>query len=959
MPKLPFFKYFLCIGAILATLSCNASGNTESWDELNLKLFSHFYVDGAPGNVSQRMNAAIPIARAALEKSVSEFGYESPQTVETLCRYGKIYYVLGDSVEAIKFLLEAKILSGQLMKAARGNSWAGEKWLADCYEETASTLLALGEIDYVISWYGAFLKPLLAEPISPNVTDFELNATVLLARAYSNKGLHEKALVLQLRALHGYELSAHDQSIEAIALLDDISRSYRELGKDSESVKVLADKLATFKSTSQENEISISMLTCSLAWAQYTVGDGDAARVNYNFCGNFIRKNLGEDSSNYLKHLYALGMLDLHDQKYADALRNFKRANLGLERLEGPNSQWLASSLTGEGLALFALKEYNQSIDALNRSIQIERSIGAPVNGLNYAMLTSDYSMQKEYKKAVEIASIAYSESLALYGSNSFRTTYTKIALGFALTSAGNQELGVALLKTAVNELQSRRAKVKDVGYLNFDAYTERLSGIYTILADELLDMGRIAEAQTVLDMLKQDEYFEFIRRDSNNDPRKTFVTLSKPEQKLLANYNSLTNKVAALEMERMRLVKKLNSSGKQTANEPVLLEIDSSIQSINKSINVILLADSNKSPNAQAVSQHNTYKILSDESLANKRALIRKLGNGTVLAQYFMTNDKLGIILTTDRGTSFRGEAIKRSEVQQLVSRFYTELRDPKSDPKRTGYALYSLLIEPIAAELEKVGAKTLMLWLDGSLRYIPFAALFNGQQYLVETLDTPIYTSVSSEKLQSKSNPTWRAAGLGVTKEWAGHKALPSVRAEINSIVKEGGGVLPGKIYLDEQFTSKNLRSAAASGFNVLHVASHFSFSPGTEANSYLLLGDGSKLSLGDIRTGGYRFDSTDLLTLSACETGLGGGYDSQGKEIEGFGVIAQQQGAKAVLATLWKVEDKSTSFLMADMYTQKLNGKNKIEALRQAQIDLKKKPEYAHPYFWAPFILMGNWQ
>jgi CHAT domain-containing protein len=101
-------------------------------------------------------------------------------------------------------------------------------------------------------------------------------------------------------------------------------------------------------------------------------------------------------------------------------------------------------------------------------------------------------------------------------------------------------------------------------------------------------------------------------------------------------------------------------------------------------------------------------------------------------------------------------------------------------------------------------------------------------------------------------------------------------------------------------------------------------------------------------------------DLLTLSACDTGLGGGRDAQGREIEGLGVIAQQQGAKAVLATLWPVADQSTATLMADMYKQRQDKSlTKIEALRQAQISLLSQPKYSHPFYWAPFILMGNWK
>ena len=99
--------------------------------------------------------------------------------------------------------------------------------------------------------------------------------------------------------------------------------------------------------------------------------------------------------------------------------------------------------------------------------------------------------------------------------------------------------------------------------------------------------------------------------------------------------------------------------------------------------------------------------------------------------------------------------------------------------------------------------------------------------------------------------------------------------------------------------------------------------------------------------------------MLTLSACDTALGGGRDAQGREIEGFGVIAQQQGAKAVLATLWQVADESTAALMGDIYRRRETGLTKIEALRQSQLALQKQPKYSHPYYWAPFVLMGNWK
>ena len=148
--------------------------------------------------------------------------------------------------------------------------------------------------------------------------------------------------------------------------------------------------------------------------------------------------------------------------------------------------------------------------------------------------------------------------------------------------------------------------------------------------------------------------------------------------------------------------------------------------------------------------------------------------------------------------------------------------------------------------------------------------------------------------------------------------------------------------------------------------------------------MLGDGHGLTLEKVLQTPNLFSGVDLLALSACETGVGQ-KDEEGKEVEGFGVLAQRKGAKAVLATLWPVADESTANLMSAFYrlreTQSLN---KAEALRQAQLQMLRgatgqaqeargvastttlpkyeadtnKP-YAHPYYWAPFILIGNWK
>ena len=167
-------------------------------------------------------------------------------------------------------------------------------------------------------------------------------------------------------------------------------------------------------------------------------------------------------------------------------------------------------------------------------------------------------------------------------------------------------------------------------------------------------------------------------------------------------------------------------------------------------------------------------------------------------------------------------------------------------------------------------------------------------------------------------------------------------------------------------------------------------FQFTPGSMDDSFLLLGDGSRMTLAQIKTR-LNFNSVDLLTLSACETALGDdGVAHHGVEVEGLGAIAQQAGAHAVLATLWPVADSRTALLMRALYkAHKDDHLTKAEALRQAQLTLLRNlsaadPDskgergltranavqqagnfkidpnapFAHPYYWAPFILMGNW-
>jgi CHAT domain-containing protein len=330
------------------------------------------------------------------------------------------------------------------------------------------------------------------------------------------------------------------------------------------------------------------------------------------------------------------------------------------------------------------------------------------------------------------------------------------------------------------------------------------------------------------------------------------------------------------------------------------------------------------------------------------------------------------------------------------MVTQLRAQLQSPARDPRPLAARLHAIVIAPARELLDLAGVHTLMLAPDGALRYVPFAALHDGERWLTEDYALAIYTPAERRRLLEAPSGEWRVAGFGVSEATGGFEALPTVREELDGIVREGSrdrrGVLPGEVHLDSAFDAATLSAALKRKPPVLHIASHFRFTPGTEADSFLLIGGGARLSLAEFRRGDFPLEAVDFLALSACETAVGAS-DADGREVEGFGALAQQKGARSVLATLWPVADQSTGLFMQTLYAEHDRTRGgKATALRATQLafisgqtdgpragnaqrgarregsgDTAGAPEwlpdprapFAHPFYWAPFILMGNWQ
>lgn len=288
----------------------------------------------------------------------------------------------------------------------------------------------------------------------------------------------------------------------------------------------------------------------------------------------------------------------------------------------------------------------------------------------------------------------------------------------------------------------------------------------------------------------------------------------------------------------------------------------------------------------------------------------------------------------------------------------------------------LYDWIIRPIEPKIDQ-NVETIIFAPDGQLRGIPIAALYDeiNQSFLVEKYNIAYTLGLDIAEPKAFSDVTHQAifAGIGepldltTGESWA---ALPGAEGEISKVQQ----ILPGKALINQSFTKEGLRKALSSrNFSTVHLATHATFGSNA-SDSYLLAhsgepGIGERITLSELEDytsqARVKGEAIELLTLSACETGVGDISGESEDALLGLAGVAYKAGARSVLASLWKVYDKSTEELMVNFYDNLLNDPEiqntqagKATALRQAQLEMLKKESTRHPSRWSAFILFGNW-
>lgn len=829
-----------------------------------------------------------------------------------------------------------------------------------------------------------------------NSFDWQISALFSLGNTYSTMNQYEKARPYFEQALEKARESKNRNN-QAIALLG-LGDLYFKLSQYEKALSYFKQVEEIAKET--KHRWLLGLVTGGIGSINTDLSQNQRAQGNYEQSLALMKDVLDRAGEGGILNVLGNTYLNLKDY---DKAQSYYEQSLAIAR-ETKNKAGEVSPLINIGIAFQKKGQFDKAQDSFAAGLSLARDVkdreneGYALRGLGEV----SFKLRK-FKEAGDY----YRQSLGIAKQVQSKKLEGSVLQDLMDLNKEIRKPQAAILygKLAVNTYQEIRGNIKGFDKESQQSYVKDKEAAYRTLADILISQDRFPEAQAVLQLLKEEEYSQLVRGDEKGET----VPYSSVESDSMTKIENLIS----LERQRDELLKveKLTPEQDARANS-LLVEINDANEKLEAALRLLKAGEKAAGERVDEFFRNENLKgVLTDLRIKTESrvaVLYVLVGNveetqGKKDPQNEKT--KFGwIILVTENG--HKAYPINVTDFNQIVFKFRDALATDKYDPQPLAERLYNALFRQRSAKQgrtleqdlqEYLGAyrnKTVMWSLDGVLRYIPMAALHDGKKYLVEKYRNVLFTEKSEKFLLAESRPNWEILGLGVSESRDGFAALPGVKTELETIVRGDNtlqGILKGAIRLKDDFKKAGFFNTVAGGkYPVVHIASHYSFKPGQQKDSFLLAGDG-RLTFGEMEKNKNLFGAVDLLTLSACDTGV----SDNGKEAEGFSYKAQELGAKSVIASLWQVSDEGTPELMVRFYRLRTENPSmsKGEAFRQAQLSLLgaevsgrragsaerrselinlssqevllplfvKDPQrpFSHPHYWASFILIGNWR
>lgn len=749
----------------------------------------------------------------------------------------------------------------------------------------------------------------------------ELNRALLLR----NLGRFEEANHASQEVLEAH--LAAGRAVDAARARQSLGMTYFVQGRYNEALAMLEEARETFLGDHRQRHavlVELFLSDCLLQLRRFEDVLEKCRQVRELFTELGTRYEVGQAILNEASSFSSLG-------RYAEADASLQEARRLFEQ-EG-NRAAVADADLQRASILLAQGRAQESMEAALACREVYASLDLPVKvaraGLTAARAALSAGQVQEAEEQARRA-LAAGESLFLPD----LTFPSQHLLGQAAIQRGELQAGLAAFEQAMDALELLRGRLMVEFRADFVQDKSRLYEDAVALSLEMgaaqrgLEFCERAKSRVLLDLLSH-------RVDL------TIRASSQADQ-------SLVDDLVRLRTERDILYRRREggegyglrgieaSASQETSEDARVLELEKQITGLWHRLLV---------RSADYARQASLWQVRTEPVQPYLR-------EGSLLVEYFSVQGRLVVFLVGQERIESMYLPGSLADVQRLMQLFWLNLRSVARAGLEQRAALtsnlqgilgklYGLLVEPFRAALQ--GIQRLVIVPHGPLHYLPFHALHDGSRYLIERCAVSYLPGASVLRYCREAKPAGQSA-LAVGHSFGSR--LPFTLQEAREIA----GMIGAETLLEEKATLAALR-AAAPGCRVLHLAAHGEFRADNPLFSGLALADGwlTTLDVFNLRL------SASLVTLSACHTGrsvVGGG-----DELLGLMRSFLAAGSASLVTTLWTVEDQSTAHLMGSFYRALWSGSEKGAALNQAQRDLLLSEEYNHPYFWAPFCLVGD--
>jgi CHAT domain-containing protein len=543
---------------------------------------------------------------------------------------------------------------------------------------------------------------------------------------------------------------------------------------------------------------------------------------------------------------------------------------------------------------------------------------------------------------------------------------YARITLAQSLMKLKKNEIGepssLSLLNTSAQELATAVEQVRSMGDRRAESYAlGTLGGLYETtqqwdsaktLTQQALSLAQSIDASDIAYQWQWQLGRLFCRDTQPCPPTADLQGATTAYAEAVKMLQSLRSDLAAI-------------------NQDVQFSFRESVEPVYRQFVELLLQSEGNAPEASPPSQENlkqAREVIEALQLAELDNFFREAcmnarpveidqidPEAAVIYPIILPNQFAVLLALPHQPLRYHRTMLTQTETERILTQMRQSLRPTAfvEDWLPVVQQVYDLLLRPVETQLAASGVRTLVFVPDGLLRSLPMAALHDGQQYLIEKYSVVLTPGLQLLQPQPLERLHLRGLLAGLSQAREGFPALPNVAVEIDQIKAE----IPSRVLLDQSFTDRSFQDQIDSkDLSIVHLATHGQFSSNSDG-TFILTWDG-RINVKQLdqllRAREGTLNPIELLVLSACQTAAG-----DRRAALGMAGVAVRSGARSTLASLWSVNDRSTASLMIEFYHELgQSGITKAEALRRAQVDLLHQDNYASPYYWAPFVLLGNW-